>query len=214
MEGLKLRATHRKVLGKQVSVLRREEVVPGIIYGYGIDPIPVQFERREIEKTLAKAGTSMPVQVHIEGMDTSHLTIFRAVQHHTTKRNVTHVDLLALNAQKVVRVPVPVVFTGISSAVETYGGSLNHVLNELEIEALPMALVPMIEINVSILKELGQSILVKDIVPPPGVRILNALDATIVQVTAPTQEAEVVAAVAAPVAEVEVVRKRKTEAEE
>lgn len=208
METLALRATPREIVGgKQVKALRREDVVPGIIYGHGIEPIAVQFNSREVEKAVSQAGTSSTVQVYVEGTRDPYLAIFRDVQYHTLKRNVIHLDLQALNLKETVRVPVSVVLTGESPAVKDFGGILLHVLNELEIEALPTALVPSIEVDVSVLVEIGQSITVGDIVPPAGVKILNAPHEFVAQVIYAEEEKEEVEAVTEQ-AEVEVIRRR------
>lgn len=209
METLELRATPREIIGgTQVKALRREDIVPGIIYGHGIDPIAVQFDSREVEKAINEAGTSSTVQVYVEGTRDPYLAIFRDVQYHTIKRNVIHLDLQALDLKETVRVPVSVVLTGESAAVEDFGGVLLHILNELEIEALPTALVPSIEVDISVLTEIGQSITVGDIVPPPGVTILNAPHEFVAQVIYAEEEREETAA--AVQSEVEVIRRRPT----
>jgi len=191
MEALELRATPREIIGgTQVKALRRENIVPGIIYGHGIDPIAVQFDSREIEKAISQAGTSSTVQVHVEGVSDPYLAIFRDVQYHVIKRNVIHLDLQALDIKETVRVPVSVVLTGESPVIEELEAMLLQILNELEIEALPMALVPSIEIDISGLTEIGQSITVGDIVPPPGVTILNAPHETVVQLMYTEEEEE------------------------
>ena len=213
MEALELRATPREIIGgTQVKALRREDIVPGVIYGHGIDPIAVQFDSREIERAVSQAGTSSTVQVYVEGIPDPYLAIFRDVQYHIIKRNVIHLDLQALNLKETVRVPVSVVLTGESPAVKDFGGILLQVLNELEIEALPTALVPSIEVDISVLAEIGQSITVGDIVPPPGVKILNAPHEFVAQIIYAEEEKEEEAPVAEQ-AEVEVIR-RRPEAEE
>jgi len=213
MAALELRATPREIIGgTQVKALRREDIVPGVIYGHGIDPIAVQFDSREIERAVSQAGTSSTVQVYVEGIPDPYLAIFRDVQYHIIKRNVIHLDLQALNLKETVRVPVSVVLTGESPAVKDFGGILLQVLNELEIEALPTALVPSIEVDISVLAEIGQSITVGDIVPPPGVKILNAPHEFVAQIIYAEEEEKEEVAVAEPV-EVEVIR-RRPEAEE
>jgi large subunit ribosomal protein L25 len=216
METLELRATPRKIVGgKQVKALRREDIVPGIIYGHGIDPIAVQFDSREVEKAISQAGTSSTIQIYVEGVSDPYLAIFRDVQYHVIKRNVIHLDLQALNLLETVRVPVTVVLTGESYAVQELEGVLLHILNELEIEALPTALVPSIEIDISVLTEIGQSITVGDIVPPSGVKILNAPHETIAQViyTEEEEEEEEEAEIMEP-DEVEVISRRPAEEED
>ena len=191
METLELRATPREIIGgNRVKALRREDIVPGIIYGHGIDPIAVQFDSREVEKAVSQAGTSSTIQIYIEGVPDPYLAIFRDVQYHVIKRNVIHLDLQALSLKETVRVPVTVILIGESPSIEEAGGVLLHILNELEIEALPTALIPSIEVDVSELTEIGQSITVGDIVAPPGVTILNSANETIAQVIY-TEEEEI-----------------------
>jgi len=219
MEALELRAAPRTVVGKKVKLLRHKDIVPGVIYGHGIGSLPVQFDGRELQKAISQAGTSSTIQIYVEGQKDPYLAIFRAVQYHPIKRNVIHLDLQALDITETVRVPVPVVLVGESPAEIDLGGVVLHILNELEIEALPTALVPSIEIDISVLTEIGQSIAVKDLTPPEGVAILNTPNDTIVQVIWAEEEEEEVEEemgledMLEP-DEVEVISRRSTEDEE
>jgi large subunit ribosomal protein L25 len=188
MEAILLHAEPRTVIGKQVKLLRHEDIVPGVIYGRHIDPIAVQFDQRELNRALGQAGTSAAVQVTVTGRDEPYLTIFRSIQHHAIRRNIIHVDLQALSLTETVRVPVNVVLVGEAPAAEEEEGVLIHILNELNIEALPNALIASIEVDISGLTEIGSAITVGDLTPPEGVRILNAPDETIVQVTFMAEE--------------------------
>ncbi|NBD34615.1 MAG: 50S ribosomal protein L25 [Chloroflexi bacterium] len=188
MEGLELKATPRDVTGKKVKQLRREGIVPGIIYGHDIDPISVQFDSLEIERTINRAGSSTTVQVRVEGEKGEHLTIFRDVQYDPIKRNVIHLDLQALRADETVRVPLTVTMVGTSPMEEDPDAIVLQILNELEIEALPRALIPYIEVDISTLTEIGQSITVADLEPPEGVTILNEPHESIVQVSYAEEE--------------------------
>lgn len=188
MEAIELRAEQRTVTGKKVKHLRSNNIVPGIIYGRRIDPLAVQFDYRELNYALNMAGTSTAIQLQVEGNDEPYLAIFRDIQHHPIRREIRHVDLQALSLDETVQVPVTVLITGIAPATEEAGGVLVQLLNELNIEALPMALIPAIEVDVSGMTEIGDSITVADIAPPEGVTILNALDETIVQVSFMAEE--------------------------
>ncbi len=206
MEGLELKATPRDAIGKKVKRLRSEGIVPGIIYGHGIEPIPVQFDGREIERTINQAGSSTTVQVHVEGEKEEHLTIFRDVQYDPIKRNVIHLDLQALRADETVRVPLTVTMVGVSPMEEDPDAIVLQILNELEIEALPHALIPYIEVDISTLTEIGQSITVADLEPPEGIMILNDPHESIVQVSYAEEEViEVEAEVPEFMGEVEVI---------
>lgn len=210
MKQLELNATPRTVTGKQVNALKRAGWVPGILYGHGIEPLPLQFEAREAERIVHQAGSSTLIQVHVAGIATPYTAIIRDRQRDPIKRNLRHLDLQALNLQEKVRLPIQVTLVGESPAVKNLGGLLLHLLDEVEVEGLPTALVPALEVNVSGLKEIGQAIFVRDLVLPPGLTVLNDPDEMVAQVTATTEEV-ITEALGEVSAEVEVIRKKKEE---
>jgi len=214
MERIQLSAMPREVIGKQVKHLRDANLIPGVIYGHGFEPLPVQFAARELELVLQRAGTSTLLNIEVAGTSQPYTVIVRDVQRHPLKRYVTHVDMQALNMAETVRVAIPVVLSGDSPAVRDLHGMLLHLITEVEVEGLPSALIPAIEVNVSGLTELGAALTVGALAIPEGLKILTPAEEIVVQVSMPEEEEEeeVKAAVepAAP-AEVEVVRKRKAE---
>ena len=94
-----------------------------------------QFDARHVVKILNHVGTSSTVEVQVEGNPEPYLAIFRDTQIDIIRRSLIHVDLQALSLTETVRVPVSVILTGVSPAIEL-GGVLVQILNELEIEAL------------------------------------------------------------------------------
>lgn len=210
MERIQLSASPRTVIGKQVKQLRREALTPGVIYGHGFEPLAVQFASRELEAALMRAGTSTLLYVDVAGVAQPYTVIVRDLQRHPLKRYVTHVDMQALNMSETVRVPVSLVLVGESPAVRDLHGMLLHIITEVEVECLPSALIPAIEVDVSGMKELGAVLTVGDLAVPEGVEILTPADEIVVQVSEPEAE-DLEAQTVAPAAEVEVVRKRKAE---
>jgi len=189
MEAIQLNAEPRTLIGKQVKLLRHQDIIPGVIYGRHMDkPIAVQFDYRELLAVLRQAGSSAAVMVQVKGESEPYLVIFRDVQHHPIRRDVRHVDLQALSLEETVRVPVSITLVGDAPAVEEGDGVLMQLMTELEIEALPTALIGTIEIDLSGLTEIGNSITVGDITPPEGVTILSPHDETIVQITHMAEE--------------------------
>ncbi len=189
MKAIELRAQPRTLIGKKVKLLRHQEVVPGVVYGRHIEPVAVQFNARELMSALHQAGTSAAVQLELEGIDEPYLAIFRDIQHHPIRREVSHVDLQALSLDETVRVPVNVVVVGTAPATVEGDGVLMQLLTELEIEALPTALIAVIEIDVSGMLEVGDTITVGDIAIPEGVTILTPANETIVQISYQVEEA-------------------------
>ena len=188
MKAIELRAQPRTLIGKKVKLLRHQEIVPGVVYGRHIEPVAVQFDARELMSALHQAGTSAAVQLDLEGIDEPYLAIFRDIQHHPIRRDVSHVDLQALSLDETVRVRVNVVVVGTAPATIEGDGVLIQQLTELEIEALPTALIAVIEVNVSGLVEVGDTITVGDIAVPEGVTILTPANETIVQITYMAEE--------------------------
>ncbi|MGC9357310.1 MAG: 50S ribosomal protein L25, partial [Anaerolineae bacterium] len=168
MEELILQAKPRTVVGKKVKRLRSEGWVPGILYGSGVGSTPLQFDALEAERVVAQAGSSSLVKVDVEGEQTPYNAIVRDVQRHIIKRHVTHIDFQALSMTETVRLPIPVVLAGAAPAAEELGGVLIQQVNELDVECLPSALVPSIEVDISGLVEIGDAISVSDLDIPEG----------------------------------------------
>ncbi len=189
MKQLELQASHRSLTGKKVKRLRKIGITPGILYGSGIDPLSLKFNTRELENIVIEAGSSSLVQVQIEGHEQSHIAIVRDVQRDVIKRFVTHVDLQALNMQEVVTLPISIVLKGIAPGVEDVGGVLLQQVYEVEGECLPADLLPAIEVDISSLVEIGDSITIGDLDIPDTIQILAEPDDVIVQITFVTEEA-------------------------
>ncbi len=216
MEQLELHAQPRQVVGKKVKALRRKGFVPGILYGHQVGSLPLLFNHREIESAVKQTSSSTLIELHVEGQEEPFTAVFRDMQRDILKHNVTHVDLLALDLTETVRVQIPLVFTGSAPAVQEQGGVLLQILNEIEVEALPMALVPSIEIDISGVTDIGETITVGDLDLAEGITVLTSPTEVIMQVTTITEEPEeeeLEAALEEP-GEVEVITEAKEEGEE
>lgn len=190
MEQLKLQATPRTVIGKQVKQLRRAGLLPGIIYGSSIEPLAVQFDAREARSIANQAGSSSLINVYVAGTPTPYSVIIRDVQWDYLKRVLIHLDLQALSMTEKVRIQISINLVGDAAAVEELGGVLLHLVNEVDVECLPSALVPAIAVDISELTQIGDSISVKDIVAPEGIEILTDAEETVVQISAVVEEVE------------------------
>ncbi len=212
MEQLVINAEPRTVIGKQVKRLRRQGLVPGILYGYGIEPMPLQFAAKEIERVVRQAGSSTLVQVIVEG--TPYTAVVRDLQRDAIKRTLMHVDFQALSMTEKVRLPISLTLVGEAPA-EAMGATILQQLNEIEVECLPSALVHTIEVDISVLEEPGQSITAKELKVPEGIELLVDPDEVIVIAAAESEaeeeieeEGEVVAA------EPEVITEKQEESED
>ena len=208
MERIELKVEKRTLLGKKVKRLRRQGLIPAIIYGHETEPIPVQIEERELTRVLAQAGPNRLITLRLDGRP--RLALAREIQRDVITDKLLHVDFYTVVMTEKLSAEVPLVLVGESPAVERREGVLQHGIDTVEVECLPGDLIHSIEVDLSELKELGQAIYVKDLKVPPSVEILTDGEEMVVKVVPIVEEVEEEEVAVAP-GEVEVVTKRKEE---
>ena len=208
MERIELKVEKRTLLGKKVKRLRRQGLIPAIIYGHETEPIPVQIEERELTRVLAQAGPNRLITLRLDGQP--RLALAREIQRDVITDKLLHVDFYTVVMTEKLSAEVPLVLVGESPAVERREGVLQHGIDTVEVECLPGDLIHSIEVDLSELKELGQAIYVKDLKVPPSVEILTDSEEMVVKVVPIVEEVEEEEVAVAP-GEVEVVTKRKEE---
>ena len=211
MEKVVLKATRRDVIGKQVNALRRAGKLPGVLYGRGVSPVPVTFDLRETSRTLQHLPSSALVTIDLDGE--RHMALIREKQRDFLRGTLRHLDFQVVSMRDKLRVEVPVVITGESSAIKDFNGVPVTGLEELEVECFPQDLPERISVNISGLKNIGDGVYVRDIVPPANVEILEDPDDMIYLITAQAAE-EVEEVKAVEGVEPEVIDKGKKEEEE
>jgi len=187
MEKIVLKATKRSVTGKQVKALRRAGQLPAVIYGRHVEPIAISLEAHTAGLVFSKLTSSTLVTIDVEGAE--YTALVRDRQRNYIKGNLTHVDLLALDLTEKIRTKVNLVFTGVASAVKDYSAVLIHRMDAFEVECLPTDLPERITVDVSSLKEIGNSIRVKDIVLSQEVAVLEDPDEIVMIATLAKEEA-------------------------
>ena len=200
MAGQEFTAQRRTVLGKKVSRLRREGLVPGVVYGPVVEgTVPVSVDRREFVKFYQTNGHSTLFVLRWEDGDQS--VFIREVQQDPVRREPLHIDFFAPNLRMPVRAVVPIVFHNPSSTID---GRLAEIRTEVEVEALPASIPHQIDVDVSQLVQPGDVIRVGDLPLPEGVTAVTDEGESVVQIEAVYQEpaeAEEAAAEATPAAE-------------
>jgi large subunit ribosomal protein L25 len=213
---VKLSASARLHIGGTVSnKLKREGLVPAVIYGGKEAPLPLQVGARDIRMVLSHArGENILVELEIEnaGAKTSRTALIQEVQHEALSGAIVHVDFHAINMNEVLNTSVPIESQGESAGVRSFGGILEQSLRSLEIECLPKDLPEVIYVDVSPLN-IGDSIHIKDLPLPAGVTALGDGDLTVFLVAAPAVvEVAPAAGAAAPATQPEVIKDKKQEA--
>ncbi|MBN2085925.1 MAG: 50S ribosomal protein L25 [Anaerolineales bacterium] len=208
MSDIELKGKVRSAVGKGLFALRTSGKIPAVVYGPGLDALPIELEAKTTVQTLNRLTGSTLVKLSVD--QKTYSVLLRDIQRDSIRRTILHADFYAVPTDRVIRVRVPLHLAGISAAVRDFSGILVPVLSDLEVECLPKDLVSGITVDLAPLEKIGDSITIKDITLPPGIRALMDADDTIVTVTAQMAEEEVVAPVAAAVpGEVEVIEKGK-----
>lgn len=213
MEEITLKASKRNVIGKQVKALRREGILPAVVYGWRIGSTPISLDMREASRILEKAASSALIVLDVDGE--KHYTLVRERQRNPVLGTLRHIDFQAVSLTEKVRAKVAIQLVGEAPAVNMYFGILVSNLEQLEVESLPKSLPERIEVDLSGLEEIGDAFYVRDLSLPKGVEVLGNPDEIIVIVTAPITEAALEAEEAGFVpSEPELVERGKGEEEE
>lgn len=182
----------RQELGKKAKRLRNRGFIPAILYGYGVEPKPVEVESRAFEKVWKETGETSLVSLNLE--DGSKKTVLiHDVSRDALRGAPLHVDFYAVRMDRELEADIPLVFNGEAEAVKLLGGILVKVIHELPIRALPEDLPHEITVDISALRTFEDQITVKDIPLPKGVELRVEPDQVIVLVEAPRSEAELAA---------------------
>lgn len=177
--------------------LRMADMVPGVVYGKGLDPVTVSIKVRDLQEAISGAGGQNNLITLIGGGSLDQdIAIVADIQRDPLKRTIKHVDLHRINPNEKLRVTVPVVLTGTAIGVKE-GGLLDLAHHELHIECLPGNIPDSITIDVSDLK-INHSIHVNEIPLPEGISVLDQPKIPVVSVLGRVKEEEAETPAAAP----------------
>ncbi len=179
-----LTASTRSLIGKETKKLRREGVVPGIVYGPVIDePVAVSVDMKEIDRTYVAYGPNVLIDLFVDG---SKYTVYmRHMSMDRLKREPVHVEFFAPNLLVEITTSIPLVIIG--QPANTYG-VLTHGREAIEVRGLPDNLPAVIEVDVTGLEEIDQTIHLGDLSIPGDVTVLTDSEEMIVKLSAPQLE--------------------------
>lgn len=184
MEKYVIEAQKREIIGKKVKALRREGLLPAVIYGAGFEPQAITLDTKMVVKTLKVIGANTLVTIKLGKKE--HLALVRDVQREVIKRDLLHIDFQAVSLEESISTTVPILIVGEAPAVEAFDSVLSSALDELQIEAKAKDLPDSVTVDVSSLEEIGDNILVKDIVIPGDVKVLDDPEEIVIVASAPT----------------------------
>ena len=170
--------------------LRRQGLIPGVLYGRGNQPHPFSVEERELRRVLTgDHGLHAILDVTLDGQTTAHASILKDYQVHPVRGNLVHVDLQEVRLDQPIQAQVVVELVGDPEGVKE-GGVLSQVQREINIEALPLEIPERLELDVSGMA-IGDTLRLADLPPHEGVTYLDDPEETVLAtVTMPTRIVE------------------------
>jgi len=189
---LVLEAQKRTVKGKKVGALRRQGILPGIIYGRigkeQIEPVAIQFDLRETSKVINKLTGSSLITLDVEGE--KYPVILRELQKDIIYGTLRHVDFMAVSLSEKLQTAVSIELIGQAPAEINMAAVVVTGISELEIECLPQDLPERIEVDATVLVDIDSVIYVRDLELPENIEVLTDPDELIAGVTYVTIEEE------------------------
>jgi large subunit ribosomal protein L25 len=193
MEQRVLAIEARDKVGKGVCRrLRSNGLIPAVVYGKGIEPVPVSIDRKELSAAIAgEGGINHLITLQGGGALDGKIVIVADLIRDALKGQPLHVDLHKINMEEKVKVKVPVSLKGSAIGVKE-GGLLDCHMHVIEVECLPTHIPEHIDVDITNLK-IGGSLHVADLQLPAGLKVLEEQTATIVNILGKSIEAEAAA---------------------
>src|SRR5512143_2024569 len=179
-------ATKRTVTGKQVGQLRRAGQMPAVLYGPGTAPVAIQLNTKETAQVIRRIKGTQLIDLTLDG--TPYRVLVQELQRDSIRGDLLHADFYVVDMSRVLRVRVPLHFTGSSYAVVSLSGVLVHGLTEIEIECLPADLPASLTVDLGALNEIGSALHVKDVPVPSTLKVLTDTEELVARVTYQAKE--------------------------
>jgi len=209
-EEVLINAEKRNVVGKQVKALRRQGILPGVIYGRHIEAFPIQMDAHDAALILDKLTASSLITLDVDGEKFS--VLMRDRQRDVIFGDLLHVDFLVVSLTEKLRATIELKLVGEAPVADNPEVVVTQVLNDIEIEAFPQDLPEVIEVDISTLETVDDEITVADLDLGENIAILTDPNETIVSVGYVAQEEVAEEEEAEELAEPKVVERGKKEA--
>ena len=161
--------------------LRRQGLVPGVVYGPHIQSTPIAVEYKTLERLVAQITRSTRLELEYDGE--KHFVFIKELQRDPITDRFLHVDFYAPEPGQIMSLDIPIRLVGTPEGVKA-GGLLEHIHEEIPVEGPLEAIPPYLEVDISQLG-LDEALLVKDLSLPEGLRVLLPEDEAIVTILPP-----------------------------
>ncbi|HHV97509.1 MAG TPA: 50S ribosomal protein L25 [Clostridiaceae bacterium] len=148
--------------------LRRDGFIPAVVYGKGIDPIPITVKRTELKGILTRFGRSAIYNLNITGQE-PWTVIVKEIQNHPVTEEITHADFQRISLTEKIKIEVPIKIIG-RELVESKRLLVIQQLDDLTVRCLPTEVPKSIDVDVTAMED-GDVVTVADLKIPEGVEV-------------------------------------------
>lgn len=180
---LKLPVEERDRVGTSAAhKLRQHGKIPAVLYGHGTAPQHLAVDVREFEDVLHSGGRTGVITLTIGGKKADTALVREVARHQVTKK-VSHIDFQRVSAHEAVHAKLPVITVGTARGVRDFGGVMDVLVHEIEVEGPVDEMPDQLEVNVA---ELGihQHVTAGEVKLPKGFKLLTGADTLVVSIEA------------------------------
>lgn len=190
---LELNAKMRQAKGRQNEQLRKQGMIPAVLYGHKVKNLLLEVKEKDFDKVYRQAGESTLIKLKIDEAEDKKeriVLIYDAEKEPTTEKTI-HIDFYQVKMDEALKTEIPLVFVGESPLIKNEGGVLVKSIQHLEIEALPQDLIHSVEVDTSALKTFDDAIRIKDLKIPEKVKISANPEEVIAAIMPPRTQQEI-----------------------
>lgn len=186
MANSELQVKPRVVLGKKVAQLRRTGITPGNVFGHKIESTAVQADTAELTHLLKGMTRNAILNLKVEGESAPRNVVIRAISRDPVSTQILHLDFYQVSMTEKMSAEVPIVLTGTSDAVTTFGGVLLQTLESISVEALPGDIPTQFVADVTQITQLEGAIHVRDLaIDETRLALMTDRDIVVARVASP-----------------------------
>lgn len=200
-----------------VKALRKKGFIPAVVYGKNIGNLSIKIPYLNFKKIYKEAGEGTIIELNLkkdQEKEKTFLTLIREVQKNPISEEYLHADFYQLPLEEEIETTIPLIFEDEVIIEKELGGILIKLHREIKIKALAQNLIPFLKVNLSLLKNIGDKIKIKDLSLPKGIEVLANPEEIIALIEKPEEEKIETVPVEEKIEEIEVIKKKKEIEEE
>ncbi len=183
-----LNAKIREQTGKKVDKLRKQNLIPAVMYGFGIKPVNLVVKYTDFKKVYSKKDSFIDLVIDNYKQKNKIKVLVKEIQYNPIKDNISHLDFYKVKLGEKLNASIKLNFIGVSDAVKGLGGILIENIKEIKVKCLPEDLVPEVDVDLSLLKNFNDLIKIKDLKLSDKIEVLENKDDVVVTVIKPRKE--------------------------